>query len=73
MLHTKFHCNRITVLENNDNSFYHILAWQNSWSSNLHPLYKFSVPCSRKLSYGLQFQITQQIFGEKNDKSMKTQ
>ena len=61
MLHTVFqgHESISSREENLFLKFFHIWAWQPSWSCDPFHLYKFSFPFSHKLSYELWFQTTQ--------------
>ena len=66
MLHTHFIGIGLLVLEEKIfKGFYHIWAWQPSWSFDLHHLYQFSLLCSHELPHSIRFQITQQFFRRK--------
>ena len=52
MLHTKFRLNRPNGFEEKDfEVFYHIWAYQPTWSCDQHHVNEFSVPCTLKLTY----------------------
>ena len=61
MLHTKFRGNPPAGSGEEDflKGFYHIWAWQPSWSCDQHHVIRFSFPCTCKLSYKVWFRSTQ--------------
>ena len=59
MLHTKFRGNQSIGSEDFLKGFYNIWAWQPSWSCDQHHVYKFSFPCTLKLTYKVWLKMAQ--------------
>ena len=64
MLHTKFCGNRVHRFLRRRflKGFYHIWAWQPSWSCDQHHVIKFSFPCTWKLTYKIWLKIAKWFF-----------
>ena len=64
MLHAKFQDHRTSGSGEDFQGFYHIWAWQPSWSCDLDHLYKLSFPFLRRLHIKFGFNWPSGFRGE---------
>ena len=71
MLHTKFHIKIYPMVPGKKifKVFYHIWAWQPSWSCDLQNVDKFSLTCTYKLTFKIWLKMSQWFLREKKVKS----
>ena len=70
MLHTKFHQNLPSGSWKEDfKVFYHIWAWQPSWSCDLQNVDEFSLTCTYKLTFKIWLKMGQWFLTKKKAKS----
>ena len=66
MLHAKFQDHRISGSGEEDfKGFYHIWAWQPSWSCDLDHLYKLSFPLPKEAPHKIWLLIGQEVSEER--------